>query len=145
MLAEFVLPAFSGAVWGIVGFWLVRDTNMASAAAVGLAAAPAIGLLIGAMALRMKPVGTMRRGLLALAHLYLAAGLFAAAVSAWQVPMGWDSLPLVLRTGGRASSFVAAVAWGLFALTASGWVLWLWPLSIVNHMVIWGRSSADHV
>ena len=145
MLAALLLSACSGAVWGILGFWLVRDTNMATAAPVGLAAAPAIGLLIGAMAFRMRPVGTLRRGLLALAQLYVAVGLFAVAVSVWQVTMGWDSLPLGLRSGDRASAFVTAVVGSLVGFTISGWVLWLWPISIVNHMVIWRRSSEGHV
>jgi hypothetical protein len=116
---------------------------MAGGAAVGLAAAPVIGLLIGAMTLRTKPVGTVRRGLLALAHLYVAVGLFAVAVGAWQVTMGLDSLPLALRTGDRASAFVASVAGAVLGFTSSGWVLWLWPVSIVNHMLIWARSNAD--
>ena len=143
MIGGLVVSAFSGAVWGILGFWLVRDTNMAGGAAVGLVAAPVIGLLIGAMALRTQPAGAVRRALLALAHLYVAVGLFAVAVAAWQVTMGLDSLPIALRTGDRASAFVASVAAALLGLTSSGWVLWLWPVSIVNHTLIWARSNAS--
>jgi hypothetical protein len=141
MTLAIVLSALSGVVWGIVGYWLVRDTNMAGGAAAGLAASPVIGLLVGVMALRTKPAGIVRRGLLALAHLYVAVGLFAVVVAAWQVTAGWDGLQLPLRFSGRGSAFAGSVAAALAGFTASGWVLWLWPASVVNHMLIWARRS----
>jgi hypothetical protein len=145
MTPVIVLSALSGVVWGIVGYWLVRDTHMAGAAAAGLAASPLIGLLIGVMALRTKPAGIVRRGLLALADLYVAVGLFAVVVAAWQVTAGWDGLQLPLRFSGRGSAFVGSVGAALVGFTASGWVFWLWPASVVNHMLIWAQSNAARV
>jgi hypothetical protein len=142
MTPAIVLSALSGVVWGLVGYWLVRDTNMAGGAVVGLAASPAIGLLVGAMALRTRPAGIVQRGLLALAHLYVAVGLFAAAVGAWQVTAGRNDLPSP-GFGGRGSAFVSVFAAALLGFTASGWVLWLWPASVVNHILIWRRSNAE--
>jgi hypothetical protein len=135
------LSAWSGVTWGAVGYWLVRDTNLAGGASAGLMCSPAIGVLIGAMAVRRGHLGVARRGLLALAYLYVAVLLFTVAVSAWAVTVGWNALPSPLQAGGRARAFVDSVGAALFGFTASGYALVLWPASFANHMLIWARAS----
>lgn len=130
-----VISAASGLVWGLVGFWLVRDTNMAGGAWVGLTASPMIGLSIGASAMRARRRGPLSWAVFGLLNLYLAVALFATAVGLWHVTSGWGALP-VLESGGRGTALLASVASALWGFTFSGWVLLLWPVSIANHLLL---------
>lgn len=135
-----VISAASGLAWGLVGFWLVRDTNMAGGAWAGLMASPLIGLAVGIVAMRARPPGFFGRALRSLVNLYLAVALFAAAVGVWGITLGWGALP-VLESAGRGWTFVSSVATLVLWFTVSGWVLLLWLVSIANHHLLWTDPS----
>lgn len=141
MLVSMVLSAVSGLAWGLIGYWLASDTDMAGGAWVGLVASPVIGMCIGVHAIRAKPTGYARQALFALLQLYLAVALFAAAVGVWHVTVGWKVVPFPLQSGGRWRAFMNSVGTALFGFTVTGWVLLFWPVSIANHMLIWTRSD----
>lgn len=141
MLRPMILSALCGIAWGLTGYWLVRDTNMAGGAWFGLVASPIIGLSIGACAIRARPSGYVRQALFALLQMYLAVALFAAAVGVWRVTLGWEVGPSPLQSEGRLWAFMNSVGAALLGFTITGWVLWLWPVSIANHMLIWKRPE----
>ena len=138
VLRPMTLSALCGLAWGLLGYWLARDTNMAHGAWLGLLASPVIGLLIGAGATRARPHDRLRQALFALLQMYLAVALFAAAAGAGAIARGWPSPVLA---GGRFMAWLDSVGAALAAFTMSGWVVWLWPLSIANHILIWRRPG----
>jgi hypothetical protein len=125
----------SGLAWGLVGFWLFRDTNLKESAWVGLLVSPAIGLSIGALAVRSKPRSELGGFVLGLVNLYLAVALFAAAIALGYMAWEWGEMPM-LESRGRGWALVEIVVNTLLGLTA-GWVLLLAPLSWANHRLIW--------
>jgi hypothetical protein len=106
----------------------------------GIVAAPAIGALMGYVARRFNKLNLDRRLLIALGDLYLATYLFLLATSMGQV--------LAQIPGGRVvdlqRSFVVDPLLGtLLGLTYTGFVLALFPLSYLNHVLIgkvWDRQ-----
>jgi hypothetical protein len=140
LVTRLLLSAASGAVWGIVGYWLVSDTNLRGGALLGLVVSPFIGVFIGLLAVEAEPATTIGRALWALMSLYLAVGLFALVVGSWQVTIGWDTLSEGLRSSGRIRGLGQAALSGLVWFTFAGYALMLWPLSIGNHLLIW-RSA----
>ncbi len=139
MVRTLVLAAISGAVWGVLGYLLVRDTNMAGGAWAGLLMSPLIGLSVGLLAVRVSPVGVVRQVVFALAAVYVAVALFALAVGLWHVTVGWSVAPEVMRRSTRAWALVDSVLTALLGVTFSGWALLLWPASIANHRLLWSR------
>ena len=140
MLRTVVLGGISGAVWGVIGYLLVRDTNMAGGAWAGLLMSPLIGLSVGLLAVRASPTGVVRQVSFALVALYAAVALFALAVGLWHVTVGWSVAREVMRRSTRASALVDSILAALLGVTFSGWVLLLWPASIANHMLLWSQS-----
>jgi hypothetical protein len=139
MLIPMVVSAVIGAIWGLLGYWYVSDTNMAHGAGAGPAASPLIGLAIGAWSIRVRRANFTRRALMALLNLYLAVGLFSVFVAAWHVTVGWYLLPWPLQSGGRLWAFLKAISTTLLMFTLGGYVLLLWPVSLVSHMLVWTR------
>jgi hypothetical protein len=109
MLIPMVVSAVIGAIWGLLGYWYVSDTNMAHGAGAGPAASPLIGLAIGAWSIRVRRANFTRRALMALLNLYLAVGLFIVFMAAWHVTVGWYLLPWPLQSGGRLWAFLKAI------------------------------------
>jgi hypothetical protein len=139
MLRPMLLSSVSGIAWGVVGFLLVRDTNMAGAAWAGLMVSPTIGLLIGFLAIRANPVGVVRRIFVALVGLYVAVGLFAMTVGLWHVTVGWNMAPVLMQRSNRVWALLSSVVTALLGFTLTGWALLLWPAAVANHMLIWSQ------
>jgi hypothetical protein len=106
----------------------------------GIIASPAIGALIGYVAWRFNRLTFGRRLLVALGDLYLATYLFLLAAGLGQI------LAQLLK--GRAvdlqrSLIVGPLIGTLLGLTYTGFVLALFPLSYLNHVLIgnvWDHS-----
>ena len=99
----------------------------------GIVASPAIGALIGYIARRFNKLTFGRRLLVALGDLYLATYLFLLAAGLGQI--------LTQLFKGRAvdlhrSLVVGPLIGTLLGLTYSGFVLALFPLSYLNHVLI---------
>jgi hypothetical protein len=106
----------------------------------GIIASPAIGALIGYVAWRFNRLTFGRRLLVALGDLYLATYLFLLAAGLGQI------LAQLLK--GRAvdlqrSLVVDPLIGTLLGLTYTGFVLALFPLSYLNHVLI--GKAWDHV
>lgn len=134
-----LLSVLSGTLWGLAGFLIVGDTNMADIAWVGLAASPAIGLLIGCLAVRTTPRGLLGRAFIPLINLYIAVGLFATVLGIWRITAGWNDLAVDLQSGSRREALFNSIVEALLGFTGGGYVLMFWPASIANHFLIWAR------
>jgi hypothetical protein len=145
MLRLMLVASFSGIAWGVAGYLLVRDTNMASGAWAGLMVSPMIGLLIGVLAVRTNPAGILRQAVFALVGLYIAVAMFAATVGLWHVTVGWNLAPSLTRGSNRPWALLTSVLSALMLFTVSGWVLLLWPVSLVNHRLIWSELRRRNV
>jgi hypothetical protein len=118
---------------------------MARGAWAGLVVSPAIGMLVGWIAIRMRPPGRPAQALMALSCLYSAIGLFAAAVACWHLVTG-DAGRGQPGPGDNAALYVAGtVLSACRAVTFSGWVLLLFPMSMVSHVAIWSLASRREV
>jgi hypothetical protein len=106
----------------------------------GMVAAPAIGALLGYLARRFNELNLGRRLLIALGDLYLATYLFLLATGVGQV------LAQLLRGRGvdlQGALVVDPLLGTLLGLTYTGFVLVLFPLSYLNHVLI--GKLWDHV
>ncbi len=108
--------------------YLLGGRALRSTIWAGVLAAPFIGLIVGAIAqpLFERALG-FRRALVALGSLYLGATLFGVAVGTYD----WShtsrlATEVVLQD-------VIAVWWGL---TATGFLLVLWPLAYCTHLYL---------
>jgi hypothetical protein len=138
----------SGCVWIGVAIsiaYAVSNTfttplDAARTFAGGIVASPAIGVLIGYIARRFNKLRFDRRLLVALGDLYLATYLFQLATGVGQV--------LAQFLEGRAVDLQGSLVGGpllgtLLGLTYTGFVLALFPLSYLNHVLI--GKAWDHV
>ena len=105
----------------------------------GIVASPAIGALIGYIARRFNELTFGQRLLMALGDLYLATYLFLLATGLGQI--------LAQLFKGRAvdlqrSLVVDPLIGALLGLTYTGFVLALFPLSYLNHVLI--GKAWDH-
>jgi hypothetical protein len=142
MVMPLLVSAISGCVWGLVGFWLVSDTGMRDVAWAGLAASPAIGMLVGYGVTRFAALPYVEWAVISLVSLYVASALFGTAIGIADV-MSTTGAHAAHGRGPLISIFASAIGI-VTALTVSGWFLILWPASFVNHIVVWSqdRSSA---
>jgi hypothetical protein len=105
----------------------------------GMVAAPAIGTLIGYIARRFNKLSLDMRLVLALADLYLATYLFLLATGVGQ------ALAQLLRSRAvdvHKSLVIDPFLGTLLGLTYTGFVLALFPLSYMNHVLMgkaWDR------
>jgi hypothetical protein len=108
----------------------------------GIVASPAIGALIGYIARRFNRMNFDRRLLVALGDLYLATYLFQLATGVGQV------LGQLLKGHAvdvQGSLLVGPLLGTLLGLTYTGFVLALFPLSYLNHVLIgkaWDLSDS---
>ena len=94
----------------------------------GVVAAPVIGVLVGGLSRRFARLGLSARIAVALANLSLAVWLFLVAAGVANLLDG---------RGAWSRSLVSEPIRGtLFGLTYTGFVLVLWPLSYVNHVMV---------
>jgi hypothetical protein len=137
-----VYSLISGCVWAVIGFaiaWSVSPVRSTPAQVVravwgGLVAAPVIGVLVGLLSRNFSELGWSAKVTVALANLYLAVWLFIMAANV---------VKLLAGEGGWSQGFKALVSGPIIGaflgLTYTGFVLFLWPLSYVNHTLI-GRA-----
>lgn len=134
----------SGCIWiGVaisvayaVGSIHTTPLDAALTVAGGIVASPAIGALIGYIARRFNRLNFDRRLLVALGDLYLATYLFLLATGIGQV------FAQLLKGRGvdlRQLLVVSPILGTLLGLTYTGFVLALFPLSYLNHVLI-GRA-----
>src|SRR6476661_389387 len=105
----------------------------------GIIASPAIAALIGYLARRFNTLTLSRRLLVALGDLYLATYLFLLAVGLGQIlatPFKGPAIDL------QRSLVVDPLIGTLLGLTYTGFVLALFPLSYLNHVLI--GKAWDH-
>ena len=96
----------------------------------GMAAAPVIGLVVGWLTQPwFENSSGNRRGLVALTSLYLGAVLFGLSMGVGRLlvaPGGLGSLEAMVEP-------LLAVLWGI---TFTGFVLFLWPLACLTHVIL---------
>ena len=101
-------------------------------------AGPLIGATVGELYLIVLGRSRFERAAMALLTLYVAAALFGLAVGAFDVLQGLedgsprDTLAVLVQG-------VIASLWGL---TFTGYVLFLWPLAYLNHMLVGSLASS---
>jgi hypothetical protein len=139
----------SGFEWGVIGYYLARDTNLASVAWVGFAASPMIGLLIGCVVVNIRPVAGVPRVALSLFNLFLAAAVFGLALGIGDVIHG-VTLPVQgIPQPTTLELVVGPMIEAPLGLIYGGSILALGPLSYLNHVLIWriqdDRRSAGYV
>jgi hypothetical protein len=127
-----LLSAVSGCVWGVIGYWLLSDVRRVERARLALVVSPLIGIAIGYLAVRLGS-DRGKRLTVSLVNLYVAAALFGVAIGIGQVMWGspvtfWNS---------RSDVLFAMIRWALAPFV----VTLLWPLSYVNHALIWRRPT----
>lgn len=119
----------AGSCWGLVAFGLGARAYGAGIWG-GVAASPFIGLAVAALLQPRFEASTGRgRWLLALAGLYFGATLFALAVGATDALTGSASR----NAGEVVLQAVAGTWWGI---TLTGFLLFLWPLAYLTHLVL---------
>ena len=139
-----ILSAISGCVWGLIGAYLLTDGRMDARGWAGLAASPLIGIAAGMVAARFRNPSRLQRIFVPLASLYATAAIFA--FTARLLSAAFDVVPL--GSGAPSSSpgqIILDVFMALILLTVGGYVLFLWPLAVMNHLLIWSwiaRQSA---
>jgi hypothetical protein len=103
----------------------------------GLVASPLIGIAAGILAARLRNPSGVQRIFMPLGSLYATAALFALAARAWSA--AFDVAPLVQSAAPSISfgQIILDVFMALILLTVGGYVLVLWPLAIMNHLLIW--------
>jgi len=119
----------AGTGWGLIAWGLGRQAY-GPAIWGGVAAAPFIGLVVGALLHpRFEGTSGWRRWLVALLSLYLGATMFALAVGVTDALTGSASrgtLEVVLQA-------VIGTWWGV---TVAGFWIALWPLAYLTHIVL---------
>jgi hypothetical protein len=133
-----LLCAASGSAWGLLALYIGFDGDD-RAGLVAAAVSPGIGIIIGLAARRFAGLQWVGRGLYALVAVYVATALFImvgdVAHQTLRVANAWTA-PLNVFV--RALQSVV-LAW--FWMTFGGLILWLWPLSLANHVIIWNWLS----
>jgi hypothetical protein len=127
MMTILLLTALSGLMWGA----LAHGLEVAHGLRLALFAGTFVGILMGFVIKPFRDADWSAQAALSLVGLYIAVFLFAAWYSAAEGVISGRKLPgVVVLMADSIWSFV----WGM---TISGWVFVLWPLSVVNHALVW--------
>ena len=123
----------------MLGAYMVTDGRFDQAGLVAAAVSPGIGIIMGIAAKRFAGLRWVGRGVYTLIALFIATALFSIVAGVlWPV----TSVPAAQASPKnpfvRAVTMVGVVWMGM---TVGGNVLWLWPLSLVNHLLIWNWPS----
>ena len=126
------VSAISGCIWAVIAYFLASEL-MGTIIVGGLLASPLIGIGVGLIYRRAYHKSLLARVGMSLVTLYVAAALFGMAVGIFDATRPIPSRHL----GAVVLQSVLAILWGV---TFTGFFLFLWPLSFVNHWLI-GRIS----
>lgn len=127
-----VLSAISGCIWAVIAYFL-GSQGMGSIIAGGLLASPLIGIGVSLIYRSAYCRSAVARVGMSLVTLYVATALFGMAAGLYDAMR-----PIPNRLLGEVVlQSVMATLWGV---TFTGFFLFLWPLSFVNHWLI-GRVS----
>jgi hypothetical protein len=128
-----LLSAVSGCAWAWIAVVLL-DRAPAWPVWGGVLASPLIGVLAGMLSRRFDQRRLPAQTLLALTSLYCAAAWFGAATGLTETVSGVSAGPGPHRMPGAVMvESVLAMLWGL---TLTGYVVFLWPLAWVNHLLV---------
>ena len=128
-LALTLYSLLAGSVWGVLAYFL-GEKALGPAVWGGVFAGPLIGAAVGRLVHPFFAASRgIRRALWALVSLYVGSVLFGIVVGAAE---------LASRGGGRAPLEVVleAVLGVLWGVTATGFVVALWPLAYLTHVAI---------
>ena len=133
-----LLCAVSGIGWAVIAYFIAGRLGGAALWG-GLVTAPLVGVIAGWV---YRPVHRWRwpgRLAMSLLTLYLSALLFGLA---WGITDALQGLP-----GGASRSSIGVVYQTIFAtlygVTATGFVVFLWPLAHLNHWLV-GHLAGHH-
>ncbi|MGE4615381.1 MAG: hypothetical protein AAEJ46_13685 [Planctomycetota bacterium] len=133
-----LLCAVSGMGWAVIAYFIAGRLGGAALWG-GLVTAPLIGVIAGWV---YRPVHHWRwpgRLAMSLLTLYLSALLFGLA---WGITDALQGLP-----GGASRNSIGVVYQTIFAtlygVTATGFVVFLWPLAHLNHWLV-GHLAGHH-
>ena len=126
--AGILTSAISGVAWGGIAYVLVpRGPGVGPPISSALLAAPFIGVAVGQLAMPFfRAMGGRGKVFVSLLSLYGAVGLFGLAIP-FGVPGGL----------GSPEHFYESVFALWVGLTVTGLVVVLWPLALINHLVLW--------
>jgi hypothetical protein len=129
--AALKFAALSGVGWGLIAYAVGRGI-FGRHIWGGVLAAPLIGILIGQLARGVDEEPRWIQIVMSLLQLYVAAACFGAAVTlSGLILLG---LPRDRALSETLFGTVWIIVWGL---TFSGYALVLWPLSLLNHRLVW--------
>jgi hypothetical protein len=129
------LSSACGIFWGLIGFWLARDTGLRPEAWVGLAMSPLIGLCVGLVADRVRPKGWPRQLLFSFLTFYGSVTAFLVVLYTARAVSELDLSPLF-----RGISTVHVV---LYWFTVFGYGVILCPLAVFNHRWLWRVTDTE--
>jgi hypothetical protein len=133
-LTTATLSALSGCGWGLIAY-IIGHAAMGHRIWGGIVAAPLIGVFIGYVSRPIEAESRPVQIVVSLFHLYLAATWFAVAVATADLVWGQRHVTF----GASLIQDVFGVLWGL---TFTGYFLLLWPLSLLNHRLVWRGDAA---
>jgi hypothetical protein len=100
----------------------------------GIIIAPLIGILIGRLSAPLHDKPRWAQIAWSLVAVYLAASCFAGGMALFSLVVG----PRPVTWSAALIENVLAVLWGL---TLYGYALFLWPLSLFNHRLVWQADA----
>jgi hypothetical protein len=129
------LSLLSGCVWSAIAY-LLAHFAFGNRIWAGIVAGPLIGACIGGISRFAKSRPEGLRIAVSLFDLYLAAACFGIAMTAHD----FLGKPANLNLAAKAMENVLVVFWGL---TFTGYFLLLWPLSWLNHLLVWDQPPSE--
>lgn len=135
-----LLCAVSGMGWAVIAYFIAGRLGGAALWG-GLVTAPLIGVIAGRV---YRPVHRWRwpgRLAMSLLTLYLSAVLFGLA---WGITDALQGLPGGASRNSIEVVFQTIVA-TLYGVTATGFVVFLWPLAHLNHWLVGHLAGHDDV
>ena len=120
----FTVSAACGLLWGAIVTFVLLEPRQRMLFGSGILFSPIIGMVAGFIAERFHGADRIAMAVISLVSLYLTAALYG---------LGGDIvLALVSRTDPGAALWTT-LPW---AMTIRGFVLWMWPLSYLNHRFV---------
>ena len=134
----YLLCATSALVWAVIAYFIAGNFRGAAFWG-GLVSAPIIGVMVGMIYRPVYRFPLAGRVAMSLLTLYLSALLFGLA---WGITDAIQGLP-----GGAPRNNIGVVyqtiAATFYGVTATGFVVFLWPLAHLNHWLV-GHLAGHH-